>query len=122
MAVIVTVLGVLIAAIGLMGVLSPRSLMALVQRRRGPARFWFAVSIRLVLGVAFLAVAPDCRAPMVVRAVGVVWIAAALGLVVLGTSRLDKFIEWWLGRSLTYVRLWASGAIAFGALLIYAGP
>ena len=108
--------------IGLMGVLNPRSLMALVQRGRGPVRFWFAVSFRLVLGAVFLAVAPDCRAPMVVRTVGVISIAAALGLVVLGTARLDKIIEWWLARSLTYVRLWASGAIAFGALLIYAGP
>ena len=105
MAVIVPVLGGISAVIGLMGVLNPRSLMALVQRWRGPARFWFAVSIRLVLGAVFLAVAPDCRAPMVVRVVGAVSIAAALGLVVLGTARLDRFIEWWLGHSLTYVRL-----------------
>ena len=122
MAVIVPVLGGLSAVIGLMGVLNPRSMMALAQRHRGPVSFWFAVSFRLVLGAVFLAVAPDCHAPMVVRVTGVVSIAAALGLVVLGTARLDKFIEWWLGRSLTYVRLWASGAIAFGALLIYAGP
>ena len=122
MAVIVTVLGVLIAAIGLMGVMIPRILIALVQHWRGPVRFWFAVSIRLVLGVVFLAVAPDCRAPIVIRAIGVVSVAAALGMIVLGTARLDRFIEWWLGRPLPYVRLWASGAIAFGALLIYAGP
>ncbi len=122
MAVIVSVLGVLITGIGLTGVVIPRTLIALVRRRQGPGRFWFAVSIRLVLGVVFLTVAPDCRAPMVVRAVGVIWIAAALGMLGLGTARLDRFIEWWLGRPLTHVRLWASGAIAFGALLIYAGP
>ena len=122
MAVIVTVLGGLIAATGLIGVVNPRSLIALVQHWRGPARFWFAVSIRFVLGVVFLAVAPDCRAPIVIRSIGVVSIGAALGMIVLGTARLDKFIEWWLGRPLPYVRLWASGAIALGALLIYAGP
>ena len=72
MAVIVTVLGGLIAAIGLMGVVNPRSLVALVQHWRGPARIWFVVSIRLVLGVVFLAVAPDCRAPIVIRAIGVI--------------------------------------------------
>ena len=62
MAVTVTVLGVLIAATGLMGVGIPRTLIALIQHWRGSARFWFGVSIRLVLGVVFLAVAPDCRA------------------------------------------------------------
>ena len=122
MAVVVTVLGVLVAAVGLMGVVIPRRLVALVQHWQGPARFWFAVSIRLVLGVVFLAVAPDCRAPIVVRVIGVVSIAAALGMIAFGTARLDRFIEWWLGRQVPYVRLWASGAIAFGALLIYAGP
>jgi len=122
MVVIVTVLGMLIAAIGLMGVVTPRTFIALVQYLRGPVRYWFAVSIRLVLGVVFLAVAPDCRAPIVVRAIGVVSIAAAFGIIVLGTARLDRFIEWLLGRPLPYVRLWANGAIAFGALLIYAGP
>ena len=60
MAVIVTALGVLIGVIGLMGVVIPRRLIALVQHWRGPTRFWFTVSIRLVLGVVFLAVAPDC--------------------------------------------------------------
>ena len=49
MAVIVAVLGVLIAAIGLMGVVIPRILIALVQYWRGPARLWFAVGIRLFL-------------------------------------------------------------------------
>jgi hypothetical protein len=122
MAVVVTGLGVLIAAIGLTGVVIPRILIGLVQHWRGSARLWFAVSIRLVLGVVFIAVAPDCRAPMVVRAVGLVSVAAALGMIVLGSAGLDKFINWWLGRPLPYVRLWASGAIAFGALLIYAGP
>ena len=57
-----------------------------------------------------------------VRAIGVVSIAAAVGMIVLGSAGLDRFTNWWLGRPLPYVRLWASGAIAFGALLIYAGP
>ncbi len=122
MAVIVSVLGVLVVAIGVMGVVTPRTVIALIQRWQGPGRFWFAVGIRLALGVVFLIVAPDCRAPMVVRAVGGVAIAAALGMLALGRARLDRFIEWWLGRPLTHVRLWATGAIAFGALLVYSGP
>ena len=117
MAVIVSVLGVLVVGIGVTGVVIPRTVIALV-----PGRFWFAVGIRLALGVVFLIVAPDCRAPMVVRAVGGVAIAAALGILALGRARLDRFIEWWLGRPLTHVRLWATGAIAFGTLLVYSGP
>ena len=122
MAIIVPVLGVVIALIGVMGLANPRSLNKLVQRWQSPARFGFAVVIRVVLGVVFLAVAPDCRAPLVVRIVGVISIVAAIAILVLGRVRLDAFIEWWLRCPPALLRLWATVAIAFGALLVYAGP
>ncbi len=43
MAIIVTVLGVVIALIGVIGLAHPPSLITLVQRWQSPARFWFAV-------------------------------------------------------------------------------
>lgn len=122
MAIVVPVLGVVIALIGLMGLANPRSLIALVQRWRSPGRFWFAAVIRVVLGVVFLVVAPDCRAPLVVRLVGLVSIVAAVAILISGRVRLDAFLEWWLRRPPKLLRLWAAAAIAFGALLIYAGP
>ena len=121
MAIIVPVLGVVIAVIGVVGLADPRSLIKLVQHWQSPARFGFAVAIRVVLGVVFLAVAPDCRAPLVVRIVGVVSIVAAIAILILGRARLDAFIEWWLRRP-ALLRLSATMAIACGALLVYAGP
>jgi hypothetical protein len=55
MAVAATALGLLIVAVGLMGVVVPRSVIALVQHWQGPAMFLFAVSIRRALGVVFVA-------------------------------------------------------------------
>ncbi len=121
MAIIVTVLGVVIALIGVIGLAHPPSLITLVQRWQSPARFWFAVVIRVVLGAVLIAVAPDCRAPLVIRVVGVISIVAAVALVIVGRVRLDAFIEWWLGRP-ALLSVSATGAIAFGALLVYAGP
>ena len=77
--------------------------------------------MRVVLGVVFLVVAPDCRLPLVVQIVGVVSLVAAFGILALGRKRLDAFIGWWLRRSPALFRLWASAAIAFGTLLVYAG-
>ncbi len=138
MAYIVTVLGVAIVLIGVLGLAQPQRLIGLVQRWQSPARFWFAVVIRVVLGAVLLAVAPDCRAPLVIRVVGVISIVAAVALVILGRVRLDAsslgrvrldaFIERWLGRPSSalgrpaLLRVSASGAIAFGVLLVYAGP
>ncbi len=80
-----------------------------------------AVVIRLVLGAMFLAVAPDCRAPQVIRVVGAISIVAAIAILILGRVRLDAFIEWWLGRP-ELIRVSATAVIAFGGLLVYAGP
>ena len=121
MAITVSVLDVVIMLIGVIGFANPRSLIRLLGRWQSPSRFWFAVGIRAVLGAVFLVVAPDCNAPLVVRLVGVVSIVAAIGILVLGRVRLDAFIEWWL-RHPGVLRVSVTGAIAFGALLVYAGP
>ena len=121
MAMIVTALGMLIVLIGAVGLVDPRRLIALVRHWHGPTRFMLAVGVRLGLGVLLLVVAPDCRLPVVIQAVGGVSIVAAGVLLVVGRSRLDTFIEWWLGRP---ELLCVSGAtaVALGALLVYAGP
>ncbi len=121
MAIIVSVLGVLIAAIGLLGVAKPKSLIDLAAYWRNPTRFWVAVLFRLILGVVLLFAAPTCRLPMLVRVVGILAIVAAVGILALGPTRLDAFIRWWLVRSPAFIRSWALIAVAFGVLLIYAG-
>ena len=80
MALIVTVVGGVAVLIGLIGAASPGSLIVLVQRLQNPARFWFAVLFRVVLGKLFLIVAPDCRVPLLVQVVRVVSIVAALAI------------------------------------------
>ena len=120
MGLIVSILGVLIVLIGTMGLLNPQSLMSLVEHWQGPKRFWFAILVRLVLGVTLLLVAPACRAPLLVRIIGVISIVAALGILILGRPRLDSLIKWWLMRP-RLLRVSAIFAVAFGALLVYAG-
>ena len=72
------------------------------------------------MGAVFLAVAPDCRAPGVVRIVGVMGVVAGIGILVMGWARLDASIGGWLRP--TPIRLWATIAIAIGGLLVSAGP
>ena len=120
MAVIASILGVLIALIGVVGLARPRSLIKLVQHWHSPARFWTAIVVRVVFGVALLAVAPECRLPSLIRAIGVISILAAVAILIMGRARLDCFVGWWLGRA-DLVRLSAVVAIAFGVLLVYGG-
>lgn len=122
MAYFVSILGILMVAIGLFWLVQPKHLVTLIERWKHPSRFWFAVLVRLVLGIVFLIVAPACRVPVVIQVFGGIAIAAALIILALGQQRLDRFIAWWLSRSPAVIRVSASFAVVFGALLVYAGP
>ncbi len=121
MAVVVSLIGILAATIGVLGLANPKSIVGLVEHWRGRTRFRLAVGVRLVLGVFFLVVAPSCRLPIVVQAVGVISIVAAIGILIAGQDRLDALIWWWIKRPKSAIRVSAIFALAVGILLVYAG-
>ena len=121
MAVVVSILGVLAIAIGLMGLANPESLIGLINYWRGTRRFRLAVGVRLVLGVILLVVAPACRLPTLVRVLGVISIVAAVVILLVGEKRLESLIGWWLSRPPVVLRVSASFALLLCILLVYAG-
>ncbi|MBP89318.1 MAG: hypothetical protein CMJ64_21830 [Planctomycetaceae bacterium] len=120
MAYTVSLVGIFATVIGLLGLISPQRLADIVGHWQGPTRFWAAITARLAFGAFFLVAAPMCRLPIVVRVVGAITIIAALTILIIGQSRLDIFIAWWL-RQPKLVRISALFAFGFGLLLIYAG-
>jgi len=121
MAWVVSLLGAAIAAIGLFGAVSPARMIGLITRLELASRLWIAVVARLVIGALFVLAAEGCRMPQLVRVVGVIAIVAAVVLALLGPRRFEAFVGWWLRRPTSFIRGGGAVAVAFGALLIYAG-
>jgi hypothetical protein len=121
MALIVSLAGMAVAAIGVLGMAAPGQLVHLLGRRRFLTLLPVTVALRIGLGALFLVAAPDCRLPDLVRAMGVLEIAGAIVLLVLGPGRLRRFVDWWLARPPSFVRGWCSAALVFGVLIVYAG-
>jgi hypothetical protein len=121
MAFVVSLFGVLIAAIGLVGVVQPSRLVRTLADWGAQKRLGVAVAVRLVMGVVLLIAAPSCRLPEVVRVVGVIALVAALVLPLLGSKRFEAFVGWWFARPPGFIRGWSLVAVAFGALLLYSG-
>lgn len=120
MAVLVSLLGAAMLFVGVIGLVRPERLAALVEHWSSPARYRFAVVVRFLIGAFLIVAAPACRMPGVVRAVGVLAIAAAVALLFLGRARLDAFVRWWLAHPST-IRPAGLFAAAFGSLLMSAG-
>jgi len=121
MALLVVLLGVLIAAFGLAGLAAPERTIGGMLRWQPRSRYYFAVAFRLVFGAILLSASSSCRFPTVIVALGAIAMIAALILAPLGSGRVDSMFQWWLRRPILALRAWFTAAISFGVFLIYAG-
>lgn len=117
----VALFGAAIAGLGVLGCLRPDSLIRFVQASWRPSTgLYLAIAIRVVFGLVLLAAAGESRFPGILRVLGVVALAAAAILPLIGRARLQRFVQWWIERPAVFVRAWAVAAAAFGAFLLYA--
>ena len=116
---LVAALGALIVVVGLVGLVQPDRFRAMFRALHSSARFWLAVGIRLFFGALLWWLAEDLRHPQVMRVIAVIAVAAAVAILLMGRTRLNRLVDWWLGLDDGLLRLSAAFAAAFGAFLVY---
>ena len=119
--IIVSVAGISLCMFAAWGIYAPQRLLRSVKGMMDADwGIFFAVIVRLVLGIALIIAAPDSRFPLVFPIVGWVAIVAGVAAVFIGRERLRRFTNWWFERfSPPSIRLWLLFAMAFGGFLIY---
>lgn len=118
---IVALFGVVIVLMSLWGLAFPQRLLRAV--RSVMDKNWgmfFAVTVRIILGLSLLIAAPGSRFPFFVAALGWLTLLAAAALPVVGRRRLTDLLGWFQRRSNTLIRLWLVVGVLLGAFLIYA--
>ena len=116
---LIAIFGALIVVVGLVGLGQPGRFRSMFDLMDSKTRFAFGVGIRLVMGGLLLWLADELRYPQIMRILGIVAIAAAVGILIAGRARLDRLVDWWLGLGDAWLRLSAAFAAAFGAFLVY---
>ena len=118
---IVAAAGVALCGVGVWGFLAPQKLMRWVKNTMDAEwGFWFAMIVRLLLGITLLVAAPTAKFPSALMIIGWIAIAAAIVVVLLGRQRLRQLVQWFLDRfSPPIIRTWLLFAIAFGCFLVY---
>ena len=118
--VIVLVLGVTICVFSVWGAYAPEKLIKLVAGVADHAwGLYFAVLLRLVLGLALILAAPDSRFPLVFQALGWLAIAAAVALAVMGQQGIRRLVAWFARFSAAIIRVWLLVGMAFGGFLVF---
>jgi hypothetical protein len=117
---IVALVAVFMLGLGLYGLISPQRLAGFVSLWRSERGLWTAAAMRILFGVALWLAAPASKAPLVLRILAVVTLAAGSALPFLGVERFTAMLDWWLGRPVEWLRAWLGLAAGLGAFLLWA--
>jgi hypothetical protein len=114
------VVGVLITALGFVGLAAPSALLACAHSLQTPTALYVIAALRVGFGVVLVRVAALSRAPITLRVLGVLIIIAGIITPFFGVERSRAVVEWWSAQGSTFMRVWAGIAVAFGLFIIYA--
>ena len=121
MASLVTLFGLIVAAVGIVGMARPAQLVAGMLNWRAAVLLAVAVAVRLVLGTVFILAARSCRLPRVMYALGIVALLSALVALLLGPDGVRSLVQWWSRQPSLVVRAMYAATVLFGAFLVYCG-
>ena len=113
-------LSVMITAMSAYGVLNPGGLVDRVNNVW--VKNWglpFAITVRLVMGVAMISVADSTRYPMAFIVLGWLALLAAVALPVMGKERVGRIIDAVSRQPATVMRLWCLFGVAFGLFIAW---
>ena len=112
--------GFLIVALGLVGIVAPGVLVTLGLLAVTPVGLYVVAALRVVIGLVLLGASSASRMPKTLRVCGIVALAGGLMTPFLGVERARAMMNWMLAPGPVVVRLWAALAVAFGSFIIYA--
>jgi hypothetical protein len=120
---LILVMGALIAAIGVAGVLVPSGLVWIAQRSVTPGAFYVIAALRVALGLALIAVSSVSRVPRLLRVVGYFVLLAGIVTAFMGLAGIERarvMVEWWLAQGPGVIRLTGALILALGGFLAFA--
>ena len=118
---IIQIVAVLILAGCVFGLVAPKGFIGAVNRVVSKPGGWiFAVVIRILLGAALLTAAQASKFPLTFTALGWIAIAAAIGILLLGPSRMQQIVRWVERLGPTGIRIALAFGAAFAGFLLFA--
>ena len=113
-------LGFIVAAVGVLGMVSPSVLLELGRALQSPGALYVVAAARVVFGAILVWAAPNSRAPRTLLVLGIFIIVAGLGTPFFGVDRSRSVFDWWSTQGSFLARAWPVAAIGLGLFIAYA--
>jgi len=112
--------GLLIAIIGMVILIAPAPVRAVMESMRNRRALYGAIAVRIVMGAFFVFASDACAWPQAIGTLGVVMLAAGFAGLFIGPGRLRLLMTWFDRLPDSVWRLLSLFAIGFGAFVVYA--
>ena len=113
-------IGIIILAQGMLGLVSPDTFVTFVGFFQIPPVLYVAAIIRVLIGAILVMAAQSSRAPMALRLLGGLIVVGGLLTPVIGVQFAKIVLRWWLEGGAEVVRVWASFSLILGLFVVYA--
>jgi hypothetical protein len=114
------VIGLIIIAVGAVGMLSPSGLVWLAQHSLTPVELYIIAAFRVAFGLLLISVASASRAPKALRVFAFIPLVAGIATPFVGAERAPAIIEWWSQQGSGLVRFTGVLLLALGGFVAYA--
>ena len=111
-------IGLFIAAVGVVGAVTPENLVSAVRYLVTPVGLYVVASFRITTGLILFRVAPASRTPRLLRVLGSIIFISGLITPFIGSGRARAIFDWW-SRPPGLMRAWAAVAIILGVFVAY---
>ena len=120
MKVLAIVIGLLLAAVGLVGVVAPSYILEIGRSLLTPMSLYVVAAFRIGVGVVLVLVAAASRLPTTLRVFGIVIILAGVFTLILGVERSRAILDWWSNQGSLFMRFCLTGPLVIGLFIVYA--
>ena len=120
MSLVAALSGLLIIAVGTLGVVSPSRLLALVARSQSQRGLYVLAAARIMIGAALFMAAAGSRAPAFLQVLGVMSVVAGVATPFFGVHRFQAVLGWWSLQPAAVLRLWCVVVVLLGAAIVWA--
>lgn len=120
MNIIVFIIGLLISLACILLLIAPNYVKNFFKKFLEKEWMFYAVAIRIVLGICFIIASEQTRYPSFIYWLGIAIFIAAIFLPIVGKDRLNKFIKSWLGYPSFVMIIWAIIGFLLGLFIMYA--
>lgn len=120
MRLLAVLIGLIIAALGILGMAAPTVLLDTTEFALTQVGLYVAAALRVAFGIVLIAAAPVSRLPRTVRILGILFIVAGVITPFVGVERARAIVDWWTVQGPIFMRAWAAIAVVLGVFIIYA--